>query len=94
MIENIINMEHRLHDGRAVQTEADHRQWLYEHLDDLSQNIGRTYAPSEVFPIFVRVLCEWAEATRGVGVDAETASTLLDAIAALTACLRRFLPPS
>jgi hypothetical protein len=91
---NIINMEHRLRDGRAVQTDADYFQWLYEHLNDLSQDIGRDYVPSETFPIFVRIMCEWAEGVRGCGVDAETASTLLDAIAALTACLRKFLPPS
>ena len=38
---NIVELSHRLRDGREIKTDADIRQWMYEYLDDFSQKIGR-----------------------------------------------------
>jgi hypothetical protein len=90
---NVIDMELRLRDGRAVKTEEDHQQWLYEYFDRISRDFGTDHVPGEIFPVMVRVMVEWAEAVRSISAecDLETVGTLADAVSNLTGCLRKCL---
>jgi hypothetical protein len=90
---NIIDLAIRLRDGRAVITAEDHQQWIYEYLDRFSRDIGTDHVPAEVFPVWVRVMVEWAEQVRGLDAeqDLETARALADAVRDLTDCLKKCL---
>ena len=93
---NVVHIANRLRDGRAVETDADWRQWFYEYFEQLTQDIG-DHVPAEVFPIIVRVMVEWAEVVREVenalpiSSGVETAQALADAVSKLSACLNRHL---
>jgi hypothetical protein len=92
---NVVEIASRLRDGRAVKTEEDFRQWVYEYLYRFSNEIGQDWTPIDVFPAWTRVMVEWCDATSGVGVDPENAQALAAAIGELTTCLKRVLalPP-
>jgi hypothetical protein len=81
----------RLRDGRRVRTEEDLKQWTYQYLDNFASEIGQQDVPLDVFPQFTRVMCEWAENTCGYSNDGdrENAEAVEQAIADLTACLKR-----
>jgi hypothetical protein len=88
----IIDIQPRLRDRRDTEADRECKRVLYEYLDEISQDLGSDYAPHEVFPIIVRVMIEWAEATRGIDgeIDLQTARALANAITALSAEIRRF----
>ena len=86
---DIIEISHRLRDGREVKTEADFQQWVYEYLDDLSKEIGMDRTPIDVFPAWIRVMVEWCDGIRGLGCDKENAQALAQAIGELTRALER-----
>jgi hypothetical protein len=90
---NIHDAKGRLRDGRAVKTEEDFQQWLYEYFDQISRDFGGDHVPSEIFPAIARVMVEWCEAIRGMDpeVDRDTAAALADAVGTLTACLKKGL---
>jgi hypothetical protein len=88
---NVIPIGSRLRDGREVKTEKDHQQWLYEYFDKISYDFGSDHAPSEIFPVIVRVMVEWVDAIRDMDreIDLETAETLASAVRDLTDYLKR-----
>jgi hypothetical protein len=69
MTGNVVEIGSRLRDGRAVRTEEDFRQWVYEYLDRFSNEIGRDRTPIDVFPVWTRIMVEWCDATSCHGVD-------------------------
>ena len=91
--DNVVRIEFRLRDGRAVWTAEDHQQWCYEYFDDVSQTLGRDNTPHEIFPAMIRVMVEWIEATHGhsAETDLENVRVLADAVSDLTGCLRKCL---
>ena len=91
MTDNVVEIAVRLRDGRAVKTEEDLRQWVYEYLDSFSNEIGQDHTPIDVFPAWIRVMTEWVDATSRCGIDQENAQALASAIAELTDCLKRVL---
>jgi hypothetical protein len=90
-VSNIIDLSHRLRDGREVKTDEDFRQWVYECLDGFSQEIGQDHIPIDVFPAMTKVMVEWIDATSGSGCDKENAQALTQAIGELTKALERCL---
>jgi hypothetical protein len=86
---NIIAISDRLRDGREVKTAADFRQWIYEHLDGFSKEVGVDWAPIDVFPAMTRVMVEWCDNTLDAG--SENAQALCSAIGELTGALGRCL---
>jgi hypothetical protein len=95
MTDKVVEIASRLRDGRAVKSEEDFRQWVYEYLDSFSKEIGQDQTPINVFPVWSRVMVEWCDATSGLGCDRENAQALAAAISELTNCLRKILalPP-
>jgi hypothetical protein len=95
MTDNVLEIAYRLRNGRAVKTEEDFRQWVYEYLERFSNQIGQDRTPIDVFSAWTRVMVEWCDATSGHGVDRENAQALAAAIGELTNCLQRVLalPP-
>jgi hypothetical protein len=92
--DNVIEIALRLRDGRAVKTEEDCQQWFYEYLDQISQEWGGDgNTPAEIFPVMVRVMVEWIEATHGFCAesDLEDVRALADAVSDLNGCLRKCL---
>jgi hypothetical protein len=90
--DNVIGMNQRLRDGRAVKTEKDFRQWLYEYFDKISQDFGGDgHLPSDILPPLTRVLVEWVDVVRGTDpeFDVEMAQTLAAAVNELIDCQRR-----
>ena len=88
----VIEIQSRLRDGRAVKTDEDFQQWLYEYFDNISRDFGRDHVPHEIFPGIIRVMVEWVEATRGLDgpeLDLETAQCLANAVKDLTGCQKR-----
>jgi hypothetical protein len=87
----VIEIRSRLRDGRAVETEEDFQQWLYEYFDNISRDFGSDHVPDQIFPVIVRMMVEWVEAIRGISpeLDLETAQCLADAVKDLTDCQRR-----
>jgi hypothetical protein len=90
-VSNIIDLSHRLRDGREVKTDEDFRQWVYECLDDFSRVIGQDRTPIDVFPAITRVMVEWCDVTSGLGCDKENAQALAHAVGELTRSLERCL---
>jgi hypothetical protein len=88
---NIIELSHRLRDGREIETDADFRQWMYEYLDDFSQKIGQDWTPIDIFPAMTRVMVEWCDGIRGLGCDNEVAQALAQAVGELWRALERCL---
>ena len=90
---NVVEIACRLRDGRAVVTEEDHQQWMYEYLDQILQDWGVDNTPVEVFPVMVRVMVEWIEATHGLYAegDLDNVRALADAVSNLTGCLKKCL---
>jgi hypothetical protein len=84
MTGNVVEIASRLRDGRAVKTEEDFRQWVYEYLDGFSKEIGQDWTPIDVFPVWTRVMVEWCDATNCHGVDRQHAQALAAAIGELT----------
>jgi len=83
----VIEIRSRLRDGRAVKTDKDFQQWLYEYFDNISRDFGSDHVPHQIFPVIIRVMVEWVEAIRGVDspeLDLETAQCLTDAVKDLT----------
>jgi len=87
----VIEIRSRLRDGRAVKTDKDFQQWLYEYFDNISRDFGSDHVPHEIFPMIIRVMVEWVEAIRGASaeLDLETAQCLADAVKDLTGCQKR-----
>jgi hypothetical protein len=90
-VSNIIDLSHRLRDGREIKTDEDFRQWVYEHLDDFSQVVGLDRTPIDIFPAMTRVMVEWCDGIRGLGCDKENAKALTQAIGELTRAMERCL---
>jgi len=88
---NIIELFNRLRCGREIKTGEDFQQWVYERLNDFSQQIGKDWPPIDIFPAATRVMVEWCEATRGCGIDRENAEALVRAIGELTGALEKCL---
>jgi hypothetical protein len=79
MTDNIIDMDTRLRDGRAIKTEEDEQRWLYEIFDRISNDLGQDRTPVEAFPPLVRVMVEWADVLlgfEGADLDLRMAQTL------------------
>jgi len=89
--DNIIQLFNRLSDGREIKTDADFQQWMYESLEEFSQQIGMDWIPIDIFPAITRVMVEWCEATRECNIDNENAQALARAIGALNGALERCL---
>jgi hypothetical protein len=88
---NIIELFNRLGDGREIKTDADFQKWVYESLDNFSQQIGMDWTPIDIFPAITRVMVERCEATRGCSIDRENAEALARAIGKLTGALEKCL---
>jgi hypothetical protein len=88
-IDNVINIAHRLRDGRAIEMAEDYRQWVYEYLDRFSRELGMNNCPAEHLPAWIKVMTEWIEAISGIDaeIDRETAQALANAISELAQCL-------
>jgi hypothetical protein len=91
--DNVLEIAHRLRDGRPIRTEADWQQWFYEFFDKVSQDFGTDHCPHEIFPAIVRVMVEWVEVVRGADpeLDLDTARALASAVSELTTALRKYL---
>ena len=88
----VIEIRSRLRDGRAIKTEEDFQQWLYEYFDKISREFGtyNDYVPHEIFPSIIRMMVERVEAIRGnPELDLETAECLADAVKDLTDCQKK-----
>ena len=89
--EKVIEIRDRLRDGRAVKTEEDFQQWLYEYFDNISRDFGSDHVPDQIFPVIIRMMVEWVEAIRGISpeLDLETAECLADAMKHLMECQKK-----
>jgi hypothetical protein len=91
--DNVVEIAARLRDGREVRTDEDTKQWIYEYLDNFSNEIGLEWTPIDVFPAWVRVMTEWVDVLSDCGCEQDNAQALAAAIAELTKCLQRVLAP-
>jgi hypothetical protein len=91
---NVVQLAARLRDGREVKSEEDFKQWVYEYLDSFSREIGMSWTPIDIFPVWTRVLVEWIGATSGLSTDGDpdNVQALTAAIDELTQCRDGLIP--